>query len=189
MKTYSLHHFALCLLLAISACTNNDARELASSEEIQDSLKTNPHAVFLELPEQNLVIYRARPAEQEEDAFDYHNVLNVLHTITGQIDTIRWSGNEYVTNILKGRTEETVSVISCDGGSRGYCYLSVIDLREKKEILCKDLETNFFHFEDYIPEGYKGTCYIRTYDERYSIGFNTAIDYEGNTIFMEEIDE
>lgn len=189
MKKYSLYHIALCLLLVVGACTNNDARKMVSYEGIQDSLKMNSSAVYLELPEQSLVIYGARPADREKDITDDQSFINVLNTVTGRMDTIRLSGCNHVTNILKGRTEETVSVISCDGGSGGYCYIAVIDLKEKREILYKELETNLFNFEDYIPEGYKGTCYIRTYDERYGISFNTAIDFEGNTLFMEERDE
>lgn len=190
MKKYSLYQMAICLLLVAGACTNNGVRQAASCEDILDSLKTDSSAVFLELPEQNLAIYDGRYADlEEEDVTGYQNSLNVLHTATGQIDTIRWDGCGYVTNILKGRTEDTIGVILRDGGSGGYCYLSVIDLKAEREVLSKELETNFFSFEGYIPEGYKGSCFIRTYDERYGISFSTAIDFEGNTLFMEEIDE
>ena len=159
-----------------------------SCSEILDSLKTDSLAVYLQIPEQNLVVYQGEPIDWEKASLpDVHN-LCVLHTSTGKIDSIKIGGNDYIIDILKGKTEETIGVIT-SGGSGGFCCISVINLKDKKEILRKDLETNFFCFNDYIPEGYQGTCLIRTYDDRYGISYNTAIDFEGNTIYMEEIEE
>ena len=180
----------LTLLFAIllSACKNNSFSSQNTSPAILDSLHSDSTAIYLELPEKDLVIYKGAPIDWEKDPIPYLNNLNVLNTTTGKIDTIKCGGNDYITDILKGKTEEFISVIT-SGGSGGYCYISVINLKKKKETLCNELETNFFCFEKYIPEGYKGKCFIRTYDDRYGISYNTAIDFEGNTIYMEEIEE
>lgn len=180
------YYFYLPILLVtfLSACNKNVTDSKTPCSEILDSLKTDSSAVYLQLPEKNLVIYEGAPIDWENEV-DYLHNLSVLNTTTGTIDTIKCGGNDYITDILKGKTEETIGVITC-GGSGGYCFISVIDINEKKEIQCNEIETNFFRFEEYIPEGYKGTCFIRTYDEKYGIGYNTAIDFEGNTLFMDE---
>ena len=188
MKTRFIYYLPILLLALLSACQKNVTDSRTTCSEILDSLKTDSLAVYLQIPEQNLVLYKSKPIDYEKDTIPYMHNLCVLNTSTGKIDFIKCGGNDLITDILKGKTEETIGVIT-SGGSGGYCCISVIDLKDKKEILCKELETNFFCFDDYIPEGYKGKCFIRTYDDRYGVSYNTAIDFEGNTIYMEEIEE
>lgn len=187
MSKANIYTLPLILLtMLFLSCKRSIGETISIAEEVMDSLRSESFAVYLELPEQNLVIYKGTSADYMSSSIPYTFNLNLLNTSTGDIDTIKCGGNDYVAEILKGKTEETVSVITC-GGSGGYCSISVIDLALKKEILCKELETNFFEFQEYIPEGYKGTCYIRTYDDRYGVGYNTAIDFDGNTLYMNEI--
>lgn len=171
------------------SCKGSPGESISIAVQALDSLRSDSFAVYLELPGQNLAVYKGTSVDLKSEPCPYTHNLSLLNTLTGDIDTIKCGGNDYVTEILKGKTEETVSAITC-GGSGGNCSLSVIDIAAKKEILCKELETNFFEFHEYIPRGATrelATSVPTTTDTEW--GYNTAIDFEGNTLYMNEIEK